>query len=330
MLAEPSSASAYSVTFGIPQETLQLVAIWATSAGATSRAIQFSAVNEKGRPVRAQDEGVDEKDRQRVGKTELGKEGVRRYCAVRNDGGLPAQTFTTIFSFGETGSTPNAGLVQGIDGDFYGTTVDGGNGGGCLFPNIGCRTLFKITLGGTLTTHYSFCSQSGCPDGGYPYAALVQATNGDFYGTTVTGCNAGEGISTIFKITPHGTLTTLYSFGDGESPTSQSGALVQATNGGLYGTTAGPGTVFKVTANGKLTTIYTVETYPNPAGALVQAANGNLYGVTSRGREEWRRDGLQDYPKRPADDAIQLLFSQRERVHGRRGPLRGANPGHRW
>ena len=89
---------------------------------------------------------------------------------------LPAQTFTTIFSFGETGSTPNAGLVQGTNGHFYGTTAYGGNGGGCPFPNIGCGTLFKITPGGAPTTLYSFCSQIGCPDGEYPYAGLIQAT----------------------------------------------------------------------------------------------------------------------------------------------------------
>src|SRR6202050_1835401 len=106
-------------------------------------------------------------------------------------------------------------------------------------------TIFKITPSGTLTTLYSFCPQSGCTDGEYPYAGLVQATNGDFYGTTDSG--GGDGYGTVFKITPSGTLTTLHSFcpqgvypdcTDGEYPEAP---LVQATNGDLYGTASSGG-----------------------------------------------------------------------------------------
>ena len=111
---------------------------------------------------------------------------------------LPAQTFTTIFSFDQTnGATPTAGLVQAANGDFYGTTQAGGthlNG-----------TVFKITPGGTLTTLYNFCSQSACADGGFPVAGLVLATNGYFYG--VTAMSGAHGYGTIFKISPSGTLT---------------------------------------------------------------------------------------------------------------------------
>ncbi len=71
-------------------------------------------------------------------------------------------------------------------------------------------TVFKITPSGTLTTLYSFCSQSGCTDGLEPEAVLVQGTDGNFYGTTIFGGTNGEG--TVFKITPGGQLTTLYSF----------------------------------------------------------------------------------------------------------------------
>src|SRR5580700_6700851 len=75
---------------------------------------------------------------------------------------LPAQTFTTLFSFdGTDGNNPFAGLVQATNGDLYGTTLEGGaNNGG---------TIFKITPSGTLTTLYSFCPQSGCTDGAIPY-----------------------------------------------------------------------------------------------------------------------------------------------------------------
>ena len=87
-----------------------------------------------------------------------------------------------------------------------GTTYFGGaNGDG---------TVFRITPAGALTIIYSFCSQSGCTDGGKPYAGLFQAANGDLYGTTYGGgaCYSSNGCGTVFKITPTGALTTLYSF----------------------------------------------------------------------------------------------------------------------
>ena len=73
-------------------------------------------------------------------------------------------------------------------------------------------TVFKITPSGILTTLYTFCSQSGCTDGGGPAGGLVQATDGNFYGTTYGGridaCGAGNSCGTVFKITPSGVLTT--------------------------------------------------------------------------------------------------------------------------
>jgi uncharacterized repeat protein (TIGR03803 family) len=196
----------------------------------------------------------------------------------------PSGKLTTLYSFCNIGCTdgynPNAGLVQATNGNFYGTTLEGGaNGEG---------TVFKITPSGELTTLYSFCSQSGCTDGALPYAGLIQATDGNFYGTTYEGgttdCNAGCG--TVFKITPSGKLTTLHSFNftDGANPYA---ALVQATNGNLYGTTYnggayGPGTVFKITPSGELTTLHSFEGADgyNPYAGLVQAGDGNFYGTT--------------------------------------------------
>src|ERR1019366_7834316 len=127
--------------------------------------------------------------------------------------------------------------VQATNGYLYGTTEFGGAG-----PyGSGGGTVFKITPSGTLTTVYSFCSQSGCADGDDPVAGLVQATDGNFYGTTDYGGAGKYGSGgTVFKITPSGKLTTLYSFcsqsrcTDGEYPYA---ALVQATNGDFYGTT---------------------------------------------------------------------------------------------
>jgi uncharacterized repeat protein (TIGR03803 family) len=176
-------------------------------------------------------------------------------------------------------------LVQATGGNFYGTTLGGGaNGWG---------TVFKISPGGgPVKTLYSFCSQSGCTDGANPYAALVQATDGNLYGTTRDGGANNQG--TVFRITPSGTLTTLYSFcsqsgcTDG---TNTQAALVQGTDGNLYGTTyAGGanslGTIFKITPSGTLTTLYSFCSQSNcydgayPEAGLVQDTNGNFYGTT--------------------------------------------------
>jgi uncharacterized repeat protein (TIGR03803 family) len=206
---------------------------------------------------------------------------------------LPAQTLTTLYTFcsqsGCTdGANPYAELVQATNGDLYGTTQGGGT-------NLGYGTVFKITPGGTLTTLYSFCSQTNCTDGARPYAGLVQAANGNFYGTTYSGGTNGGG--TVFKITQGGTLTTLYSFcsqtncTDGDGPYA---GLVQAANGDLYGTTngggtSGLGTVFKITPGGTLTTLYSFCSQSGctdgavPDAGLVQAANGNFYGTTYYG-----------------------------------------------
>jgi uncharacterized repeat protein (TIGR03803 family) len=98
--------------------------------------------------------------------------------------GSPAQTFKTLVSFnGTDGQFPlYEYLVQGLDGNFYGTTEYGGDLT-CEAP-LGCGTVFKITPAGMLTTLYSFCAKTGCSDGILPVAGLVQATNGNFYGTT--------------------------------------------------------------------------------------------------------------------------------------------------
>lgn len=177
----------------------------------------------------------------------------------------PAGTMTTVYSFcAQTncadGSYPDAGLVPGTNGNFYGTTVMGGA------YNWG--TVFKITPTGELATLYSFCSQgSPCADGAEPDAELIQATDGNFYGTTPGGGTNSFG--TVFKITPAGKLTTLYSFcartncTDGREPYA---GLIQAADGNCYGTTGrggasgtsftASGTVFKITPDGVLTTFY--------------------------------------------------------------------------
>jgi len=215
--------------------------------------------------------------------------------------GPPPPPFEILVNFdganGANGDNPSSvALVQGIDGNFYGTTVTGGD--------YGDGTIYNIAPDGTLTTLWNFCAAAGCPDGSGPAAGLVQTADGSFYGTTEGGGAYGHG--TVFKfslvsIPSFGSVwlpTTLYSFckeagcPDGDGPTAP---LVQATDGNLYGTTHtggdnGFGTVFKFTlATGTLTTLYrfnpvTVSTDGgNPYAGLVQATDGNLYGTTTVG-----------------------------------------------
>jgi uncharacterized repeat protein (TIGR03803 family) len=190
--------------------------------------------------------------------------------------GATAQTFTTLHIFDLTdGADPYAGLIQATDGNLYGTTYSGG-------ANEYDGTVFKITPSGTLTTLHSFDGTDGYDS----RAGLVQATNGDFYGTTSSG--GAEGVGTVFKITPGGALTTLHSF-DGADGTYPYAGLVQATNGDLYGTTLGGngvyGTVFKITPSGMLTTLHGFDITDGeyPVAGLVQVTNGDLYGVTEAG-----------------------------------------------
>jgi uncharacterized repeat protein (TIGR03803 family) len=208
---------------------------------------------------------------------------------------------TTLYNFCSQGgctdgASPHAGLIQGIDGNFYGTTLFGGAYDNCsTYDPSGCGTVFKITPQGKLTTIYSFCSQSGCTDGSEPYAGLVQGTDGNFYGTTEFG-GANNG-GTVFKLTPNGTLTTLYSFcsqndcADGEGPLG----LIQGTDGNFYGTTITGGinglygTIFNITPGGTLTTLYNFCSQSacadgaNPYAGLVQDTNGRFYGTTAYG-----------------------------------------------
>jgi uncharacterized repeat protein (TIGR03803 family) len=193
-----------------------------------------------------------------------------------------AQTFTTLANFdGSNGEFPYYGaLIQGPDGNLYGTTWGGGaNGYG---------TVFEVSPSGTLTTLYSFCAgQFGCPNGSKPESGLALGTDGVFYGTTAFGgdyfyCSGGCG--TVFKIPA--SRETLFNFDYAEGAQLQSG-LVQATDGNLYGTTyeggtGGYGTVFKMTPTGTWSPLhnFTLSDGANPQGTLVQGTDGSLYGTT--------------------------------------------------
>jgi uncharacterized repeat protein (TIGR03803 family) len=190
---------------------------------------------------------------------------------------LPNGTVNLLHAFTGTtdGANPIAGLIQGSDGNYYGTTTAGGA--------YGYGTMFKVGTNGALTTLVAFNYANGAvPDGG-----IIQANDGNFYGTTTDG--GANGFGTVFRFSTNSGLTTLYSFAgaDGEFPEA---SLTQGNDGNLYGTTyaggtGGQGTVFLITTNGALKTLLSFNGYngSGPEAALVQASDGNYYGTTYLG-----------------------------------------------
>jgi uncharacterized repeat protein (TIGR03803 family) len=182
-------------------------------------------------------------------------------------------TFKTLHTFtGSDGQAINAPLVQGTDGNFYGTASAGGT------SNDG--VIFKMTSSGTVTVLHNFAGT----DGSTPYCQLIQASDGNFYGVAYYGGTSGAGV--IFKITSSGTYTVLHNLNgttDGQNPGR---ALVQATNGKLYGVTSGSnisGTIFSITTSGTFTSLYTFTGGSDgnyPLSPMVQHTDGLLYGTT--------------------------------------------------
>jgi uncharacterized repeat protein (TIGR03803 family) len=195
-------------------------------------------------------------------------------------------TFITIFSFAQDGSQGKqmaAPLIQASDGNLYGTTAFGGA------SNAG--TIFKLSTSGSLLLSYSFPDEAG---GELPLAPLVQAADGDLYGTTFYGGTiTGEcknGCGTIFKMS-HGEVSIVYSFtgtvADGEYPEA---GLTEGTDGNLYGTTikggkSQSGTIYQVTATGQYVLMYSfvAEVGSGPSAAFVQYTNGKFYGTAGGG-----------------------------------------------
>jgi uncharacterized repeat protein (TIGR03803 family) len=196
----------------------------------------------------------------------------------------PQGVVTNLHSFDSSdGSEPEASVIQGTDGNFYGTTYNGGAAGSY-------GTVFKMTPAGVLTTLHFFEDDI---DGRSIVSGLVQASDGNFYGTTSLGGPLGYG--TFYVMTPTGAVTVLHNFDitDGDSPN----LLLLGTDGNFYGTTIGggvngDGTVFEATSQGTVTTLHT---FTGPDGDFVfagpaQATDGNLYGVTQLGGS--KNDGV--------------------------------------
>lgn len=193
-----------------------------------------------------------------------------------------AQTVTTIYNFagnGISGATPwYVTLVQGTNGNLYGTTYNGGKN---LFG-----TVFNVTTSGSEKLLYTF--KGGTTDGANPTGGLTLGTDGNFYGTTQQGGTKGGG--TVFKITPTGALTILHNFNtfiDGAFPW---GAPILASDGNFYGTTSGGGInghgiVYKITSSGTLTEVYKFDVTHgfSPIAPPTQGTDGFLYIPVSEG-----------------------------------------------
>ena len=203
------------------------------------------------------------------------------------------------FTGGDDGASPHGALVIGNDGNYYGTTAYFGAGG--------YGTVFRLTPEGVLTTLHAF---AGTGDGAQPMAGLVLASDGNFYGTTnynsYDPTNGRMGNGTIFRVTPDGQFTTLHTFAsDRTEGLAPAAALLQASDGKLYGVTSAGGSlgsngvVFAITTDGIFTKVGDLSNplllsndgensvYGSaPIAALIQGSDGNLYGTTSQGGTE--------------------------------------------
>src|SRR5947208_10989362 len=165
-------------------------------------------------------------------------------------------TLQTRYSFPAGPISPRAGLVQGSDGSFYGTSVSGGAHGGSYG---GFGTVFRVTTNGAVRILASFDNTNGAN----PYSTLIQGSDGSFYGTAQNGGTSDDsfwGHGTVFRIATNGVLTSLHSFTDGLGGGYSVAGLIQGTDDNFYGTryqggSNGFGTVFTLTTNGMFATL---------------------------------------------------------------------------
>ena len=219
---------------------------------------------------------------------------------------------TTLNASGGEPANPRAPLIQGSDGNFYGTSPVGGN---TQTDNGGA--VFRCTPGGVVTVLHAFSD----PEGRDPEGGVVQGSDGNFYGTTEAGGSANFGV--VYRVTPAGGFTVLHTFTGTAAPDGSGGQpfgeMILARDGNFYGTTRGGGafsigTIFKLTPAGVLTTVYN---FPNegttgaqPQGTLLEGSDGNFYGTTPGGNASGARHGVsaQHQPeRRPGKNAREHL-----------------------
>jgi uncharacterized repeat protein (TIGR03803 family) len=220
--------------------------------------------------------------------------GTDTYGQVTGEGGTvfrlsPSGVYTVVYNFCGAaqcadGDFPAGPVIFGSDGNMYGATFNGGQNG--------YGSVFQLTTSGTLTSLYSFCDIEGCPDGMFPSSPLLQASDGNFYGYTLSG---------VYMINSAGAFANVGNFpstnAGGETCGSTCGSLIQAADGNLYGTipynaAQDEGFVFSAAPSSGVKIIYSFCSsgkYPtcgdgeNPSAPLVAGTDGNLYGVTPGG-----------------------------------------------
>jgi uncharacterized repeat protein (TIGR03803 family) len=216
-----------------------------------------------------------------------------------------AQTEQQLYNFcsdisGDTcvdGETPYAGLILAADGNFWGTTEEGGT------YNAGI--IFKLTPAGVITVVYNFAGFNS-PDSGYPSYSLVQGPDGNLYGITSQASDMTSSSGTVFQVTPAGAFSTIFSFcsnygGNCPNGAQPYAALTLGSDGNLYGTTLyggangygnsgfGAGTVFKVSTAGNESVVYNFCAKANctdglnPQSSVLQGMDGNFYTTTTSG-----------------------------------------------
>jgi len=187
--------------------------------------------------------------------------------------------FTLLGSLPGHSASP---LLQATDGNFYGTTADGGDSG--------AGTLFRVTPKGIVTVLFSLTAFRLIRPDRLPSPPLVQASDGNFYGTTFQGGSMGGGV--VYKSTPDGVVTVLHDF-DPDNPLegyAPYGGLVLTTDGNLYGVSYyggafASGVIFKITLTGTYSVVYTFDQTNGglPAATPMQSTDGKIYGMTGFG-----------------------------------------------
>jgi uncharacterized repeat protein (TIGR03803 family) len=240
-----------------------------TSTGTLTTWANFNPTNGKGPTAGL----IQATDGNFYGTTQYGGSGSGSILKMTPDGSL--SDLGDFSADPSLGYNPLGPIVQGADGNFYGTT----SGGGVSYGG----TVFKFTSTGTLTTFYAFPTFSST-EGAYPSAGVILGSDGNFYGTTKSGGVDNSG--TAFELTPGGTLTTLISFGAYTAPVT---GLIQGKDGAFYGTfdfgfnDNEYGSVFRLASGGSLTSLgeFNGLNGQTPLGNLIQGNDGSFYGTTS-------------------------------------------------